>query len=55
LEDRKSPRKRLTNEGIALQTPQEAPHFQIGLDPLRVSRDREHGFQRIVSNDFRGS
>lgn len=22
---------------------------------LRVSRDREHGFQRIVSNDFRGS
>jgi hypothetical protein len=23
--------------------------------PLRVSRDREHGFQRIVSNDFRGS
>ncbi len=25
----------------------------VGL--LRVSRDREHGFQRIVSNDFRGS
>ena len=23
--------------------------------PVRVSRDREHGFQRIVSNDFRGS
>jgi hypothetical protein len=22
---------------------------------VRVSRDREHGFQRIVSNDFRGS
>jgi hypothetical protein len=22
---------------------------------LRVSRDREQGFQRIVSNDFRGS
>jgi hypothetical protein len=22
---------------------------------LRVSRDREHGFHRIVSNDFRGS
>ena len=22
---------------------------------MRVSRDREHGFQRIVSNDFRGS
>ena len=25
------------------------------LGKLRVSRDREHGFQRIVSNDFRGS
>jgi hypothetical protein len=25
------------------------------LTSLRVSRDREHGFQRIVSNDFRGS
>ena len=22
---------------------------------VRVSRDREHGFQRIMSNDFRGS
>jgi hypothetical protein len=22
---------------------------------LRVSRDREHGFHRIMSNDFRGS
>jgi len=22
---------------------------------MRVSRDREHGFHRIVSNDFRGS
>ena len=22
---------------------------------VRVSRDREQGFQRIVSNDFRGS
>jgi integrase len=32
---------------------------QVGSGPLfynvRVSRDREHGFQRIVSNDFRGS
>jgi hypothetical protein len=25
------------------------------LENVRVSRDREHGFQRIVSNDFRGS
>jgi transposase-like protein len=25
------------------------------IERLRVSRDREHGFQRIVSNDFRGS
>jgi hypothetical protein len=22
---------------------------------MRVSRDREHGFHRIMSNDFRGS
>ena len=34
---------------------------RLGAGPLndvakvRVSRDREHGFQRIVSNDFRGS
>jgi hypothetical protein len=27
----------------------------IRLTTVRVSRDREHGFQRIVSNDFRGS
>ena len=34
----------------------------LGFDPsgtvrgkVRVSGDREHGFQRIVSNDFRGS
>ncbi|MCK1504503.1 IS481 family transposase, partial [Bradyrhizobium sp. 18] len=26
-----------------------------GIQFMRVSRDREHGFQRIVSNDFRGS
>ena len=29
--------------------------FSPQLDQVRVSRDREHGFQRIVSNDFRGS
>jgi hypothetical protein len=27
----------------------------LGEFQLRVSRDREHGFQRIVSSDFRGS
>src|SRR6202051_1058180 len=27
----------------------------FGWERLRVSRDREHGFHRIVSNDFRGS
>jgi hypothetical protein len=32
--------------------------FRLNATPcgwLRVSRDREHGFHRIVSNDFRGS
>jgi hypothetical protein len=29
--------------------------FTPRLRSLRVSRDREHGFHRIVSNDFRGS
>jgi len=30
------------------------PHC-IAFGGLRVSRDREHGFHRIMSNDFRGS
>src|SRR5207248_2167298 len=29
--------------------------FDVARCTVRVSRDREHGFQRIVSNDFRGS
>jgi hypothetical protein len=29
--------------------------WSASLALLRVSRDREHGFHRIVSNDFRGS
>ena len=29
--------------------------LQIIRDWVRVSRDREHGFHGIVSNDFRGS
>jgi Transposase zinc-binding domain len=31
------------------------PKCQGAAAKVRVSRDREHGFQRIVSNDFRGS
>ena len=35
----------------------ERPIRRLGVTrrQLRVSRDREHGFHRIVSNDFRGS
>jgi hypothetical protein len=32
-----------------------ATAFAQTASKVRVSRDREHGFQRIVSNDFRGS
>ena len=32
-----------------------ASAYDVSGTLLRVSRDREHGFQRIVSNDFRGS
>jgi hypothetical protein len=33
----------------------EVPHSEHLMKEVRVSRDREHGFHRIMSNDFRGS
>ena len=41
------------NQGAAGVDGQSIEDFEANL--LRVSRDREHGFHRIVSNDFRGS
>jgi len=35
--------------------PKYAASQVIGFIEVRVSRDREHGFHRIMSNDFRGS
>jgi hypothetical protein len=43
--------------GVSAYRGKNAETGQLGafLQAVRVSRDREHGFQRIVSNDFRGS
>jgi hypothetical protein len=41
--------------GCHILLPYDRRRLILQLALLRVSRDREQGFQRIVSNDFRGS